>query len=283
MCRLLLAALIAMIAAGMASAETVRVFAAGSLRVALTDVVRTFQAKSTGLQVETEFAASGLLRARIEKGEAAHIFASADMGHPARLFDGGYAKTNVAISLATSWCALAREGLKVTPASLLEAMLDPGVRVGISTPRADPSGDYAFALFGKAESHKVGARAALEAKALQLTGGPASEKAPRPRTSTAGSWRVARPTCPHLLHQCHPGAQRGGEPADRADPAGAECGGGLWDDRAEGCAGAGYPSGPFHPGRRRANDPRETRFWARQRRAEMRGVSCVRLSLSCSC
>jgi len=97
MCRLLLAALIAMIAAGMASAETVRVFAAGSLRVALTDVVRTFQAKSTGLQVETEFAASGLLRARIEKGEAAHIFASADMGHPARLFDGGYAKTNVAI------------------------------------------------------------------------------------------------------------------------------------------------------------------------------------------
>ena len=95
MCRLLLAALIAMITAGMASAETVRVFAAGSLRVALTDVVRAFQAKSAGLQVETEFAASGLLRERIEKGEAVHIFASADMGHPTKLFDAGYAKTNV--------------------------------------------------------------------------------------------------------------------------------------------------------------------------------------------
>ncbi len=179
MCRLLLAALIAMTTTGMASAETVRVFAAGSLRAALTDVVRAFEAKSAGLKVETEFAASGLLRERIEKGEAAHIFASADMGHPAKLLDAGYAKTNVAIFARNQLCALAREGLKVTPASLLEAMLDPGVRVGISTPRADPSGDYAFALFGKAESHKSGARAALEAKALQLTGGPTSQKAPQ--------------------------------------------------------------------------------------------------------
>ena len=134
MCRLLLAAFFATMSTGMASAETVRVFAAGSLRVALTDVVRAFQAKSAGLQVETEFAASGLLRERIEKGEAAHIFASADMGHPAKLLDAGYAKTKVAIFARNQLCALAREGLEVTPASLLEAMLDPGVRVGISTP-----------------------------------------------------------------------------------------------------------------------------------------------------
>lgn len=50
--------------------------------------------------------------------------------------------------------------------------------LGTSTPRADPSGGYAFALFAKAEARKAGARAALEGKALQLTGGPASEKAP---------------------------------------------------------------------------------------------------------
>ena len=54
-------------------------------------------------------------------------------------------------------------------------MLDPVVRVGTSTPKADPSGDYAFALFAKAETRKPGAGAVLEAKALQLTGGPASE------------------------------------------------------------------------------------------------------------
>ena len=64
-------------------------------------------------------------------------------------------------------------------------MLDPAVRVGTSTPKADPSGDYAFALFAKAEAFKPGARAALEGKALQLTGGPASEKAPAGRNQYA--------------------------------------------------------------------------------------------------
>ena len=40
-----------------------------------------------------------------------------------------------------------------------------------STPKADPSGDYAFELFRKAEAIKPGAQTALEKKALQLTGG----------------------------------------------------------------------------------------------------------------
>jgi ABC-type molybdate transport system substrate-binding protein len=43
------------------------------------------------------------------------------------------------------------------------------VRVGTSTPVADPSGDYAFALFRRAEELAPGARAKLESKALQLT------------------------------------------------------------------------------------------------------------------
>src|SRR5215468_7962418 len=75
-------------------------------------------------------------------------------------------------------CALVREGLTVSSETLLDVLLDPKVRLGTSTPKADPSGDYAFALFAKAEALKPGAKAALEAKALQLTGGPASEKAP---------------------------------------------------------------------------------------------------------
>lgn len=51
-------------------------------------------------------------------------------------------------------------------------MLDPKVKLGISTPKADPSGDYAWQLFANAEAARPGARTALEAKALQLTGGP---------------------------------------------------------------------------------------------------------------
>ena len=46
------------------------------------------------------------------------------------------------------------------------------MKLGTSTPKADPSGDYAFEVFRKAEAIKPGAQAALEKKALQLTGGP---------------------------------------------------------------------------------------------------------------
>ena len=60
-------------------------------------------------------------------------------------------------------------------------MLDPKTRLGTSTPKSDPSGDYAFELFGKAEALTSGAKNALEAKALQLTGGPNSAKAPEGR------------------------------------------------------------------------------------------------------
>ena len=44
-------------------------------------------------------------------------------------------------------CALARPGLEVTPATLLDRMLDPRVKLGTSTPKADPSGDYAWEVF----------------------------------------------------------------------------------------------------------------------------------------
>jgi molybdenum ABC transporter molybdate-binding protein len=162
----------------MASAETLRLYAAGSLRAALTEVARAFEAKHAGSKVELEFAASGLLRERIEAGEAAHVFASADVGHPAKLAQSGRALADAVVFARNQLCALARAGLRVTSATLLETMLDPGIRLGTSTPKADPSGDYAFALFAKAESRKAGARSVLESKALQLTGGPASAKAP---------------------------------------------------------------------------------------------------------
>jgi molybdenum ABC transporter molybdate-binding protein len=127
---------------GMASAETIRLFAAGSLRAALTEVARTFEVKSGGgHKVETEFAASGLLRERIEKGEPAHVFASADVGHPTRLAAAGLAQSKVAVFARNQLCGLAREGLSVTSETLLPTMLDGGVRLGISTPKADPSGE----------------------------------------------------------------------------------------------------------------------------------------------
>jgi ABC-type molybdate transport system substrate-binding protein len=79
-------------------------------------------------------------------------------------------------------CALVSPDLPVDSATLLDRMLDPAVKLGTSTPKADPSGDYAFELFAKAEALKAGSRAILEQKALKLTGGPDSPPPPKDRS-----------------------------------------------------------------------------------------------------
>jgi molybdate transport system substrate-binding protein len=158
------------------SEETVRLHAAGSLRGALTEVAEAFS-RAYSITVKTEFGASGLLRERLEQGEAGDVFASANMEHPHLLARQGKAGP-VVLFARNELCALARGGLSVTSASLLERMLDPAIKLGTSTPKADPSGDYAWEVFRKADGLSPGAREALEKKALQLTGGPTSPRPP---------------------------------------------------------------------------------------------------------
>ena len=97
-------------------------------------------------------------------------------------------------------CAIARSGLDVSTEGLLDRMLDPAVKLGTSTPGADPAGDYAFAAFARAEAVRQGARAALEGKALRLTGGPASERAPPGRDPYA--WQFERGAADLFLTYC---------------------------------------------------------------------------------
>ena len=163
--------------------DPVQVYAAGSLRDALTEIARDHEAR-TGQKVVLTFAASGLLRERIEQGAHAQVFASADTKHPQRLANQGQWQAPVVFTRNTL-CALAQGTVAVTPDTLLSTMLQPQVRLGISTPKADPAGDYAWALFQKAEALQPGATARLEAKALQLTGGANSAQAPAGRNTYA--------------------------------------------------------------------------------------------------
>ena len=163
--------------------DPVQVYAAGSLRDALTEIARDHEAR-TGQKVVLTFAASGLLRERIEQGAPAQVFASADTKHPQRLANQGQWQAPVVFTRNTL-CALAQGAVAVTSDTLLSTMLQPQVRLGISTPKADPAGDYAWALFQKADALQPGATARLEAKALQLTGGANSAQAPAGRTTYA--------------------------------------------------------------------------------------------------
>jgi ABC-type molybdate transport system substrate-binding protein len=154
--------------------------AAGSLRSALTEVASAFEAAS-GQKVDAKYGPSGTLKDEIAGGMRAEVFASANMEHPQALAAAG--KSGPVVLFARNrLCALVRPGLAVEPATLLDRMLDSNVKLGTSTPRADPSGDYAWEMFRKADKLKPGAFGALEQKALQLTGGPNAPTAPPGRT-----------------------------------------------------------------------------------------------------
>jgi molybdate transport system substrate-binding protein len=166
--------------AALGQQPAVQLYAAGSLRAAMTEVVRAFNA-SGGPAVNATFGASGLLRERIEKGETAEVFASADMGNPHALARAGRAAAPVVFA-RNRLCALVAQGVEARPDTLLDRMLDPRIKLGTSTPKADPSGDYAWQLFEKAEHLNPGAFKALDAKALKLTGGPDSAPPPPDRS-----------------------------------------------------------------------------------------------------
>ena len=149
------------------NAADVAVFAAGSLRSALTDVAQAFE-RSSGHKVVLTFGASGLLRDRIRSGEHADVFASANMEHPQALAALGWTERVDRFARSTD--------------TVLRTMLDPKVRLGTSTPKSDPSGDYAWQVFHKADVMQPGSFATLSAKAMQLTGGPQSPPPPSNRS-----------------------------------------------------------------------------------------------------
>jgi molybdenum ABC transporter molybdate-binding protein len=182
----------------MALADTVQLYSAGSLRGALTDVAKAYEAAS-GNTVQAKFGASGVLKDEIVGGAKADVFASANMEHPQALHDAK--KSGPVVLFARNrLCALVKPDLKIDSSSLLERMLDPQIKLGISTPKADPAGDYAFEVFRKADAIKTGAQATLEKKALQLTGGATSAAPPAGRA--VYGWHVAEGRADLFLTYC---------------------------------------------------------------------------------
>ncbi|MGD0429665.1 MAG: substrate-binding domain-containing protein [Acetobacteraceae bacterium] len=151
-------------------ADQLRIYAAGSLTAAFTGIIQAFPAPANSIAPPI-FGPSGLLRERIEHGEPAGLLASADMEQP-RILARESSDRAVVMFTRNRLCALGRARLGLTQDNLLDRLLDPTVRLATSTPHADPAGDYTWAVFARAEAVHPGAQAMLEAKALQLFGGP---------------------------------------------------------------------------------------------------------------
>jgi len=164
-----------------AEPPAVRLHAAGSLRGAMTDIARAFS-QLYGIPVVPVFGGSGTLKDRLANGEPGDVFASADMDNPQQLTQAGKAGPTVLFA-RNHLCAVLRPGLDATPATLLSTLLDPSVKVATSTPKSDPGGDYAWAVFEKADAERPGSRAILEAKALKIGKLPGSLAIPAGTTN----------------------------------------------------------------------------------------------------
>jgi molybdenum ABC transporter molybdate-binding protein len=155
---------------GATQAGELRVLAAGSLREVIGEIGARYK-RATGIEVKADFGPSGVLRERIERGDKTDLFASADMGHPLKLLADGRA-TRVAMFTRNALCAFARPEVGLTSANFIDRLTDPAVKLGTSTPQADPAGDYTWLMFHRADAIHPGTYATLDRKAQKIVGGP---------------------------------------------------------------------------------------------------------------
>lgn len=165
------------------AAEPVRIYAAGSLGTVLPELIA-----ASGLPADAVappvFGPAGVLGGRLRDGEAADLFASADLAQPRAVAEK---RGGLVVPFARNrMCLVAPGRLGITVDNMLDQMLSPGLRLAASTPGADPGGDYARAVFKRADAIHPGAETALTSKALLLLGGPGS-MTPQPGHSPAAT------------------------------------------------------------------------------------------------
>ena len=155
---------------GGAAAAPVRIYSAGSLKAAMQALIGGSGLPAAAF-AEPVFGPAGLMRERLEKGERADLFTSADMAQPARLAKAD-PKIRVLPFAGNRMCVLSKATLGLDADGLLDRLLSADVRLATSTPGADPGGDYAMAVFDKADAIRPGSGATLRAKAMHLLGSP---------------------------------------------------------------------------------------------------------------
>jgi molybdate transport system substrate-binding protein len=143
--RACLAAALLLGATSVASAETVRVYAASSLTDAFREMAAAFEEDHTGDAVALSLAGSQVLETQIEQGAPADVFASADLGH---------AQALERLGLLLDHAVFARNGIVlVVPArggkvARLTDVAAAGVRVVVAGPTV-PAGRYTFEVLGR--------------------------------------------------------------------------------------------------------------------------------------
>ncbi len=172
--RPILAAMLAMMSGAVANAADLTVYGAGSLRESIGQIAQEF-GRAHDIAVSTQFGHAGRMRERIEAGEHADLFTSADVGHPRKLVADGRA-TVMAVFARNTVCLLSPAKFRATTDTALDKLLAPGTRIGVSPPKSDPLGDYTVRLFGLADRLRPESGATLQSHAVVLQAPSAESK-----------------------------------------------------------------------------------------------------------
>ena len=167
--RLWLVGLIMALVSSSVFASEIRVLAAGSLKDVLTAIFADY-AKQHDVTFAPVWGPSGILRDRMQHGEAFDLFASAALPHAQALTDAGVSGPSVLFT-RNALCVVTEAGRDLDSAHVAETLLRPEIRIGTSTPVADPAGDYTWELFHRIDTRSPGAFDTLSKKARQLFGG----------------------------------------------------------------------------------------------------------------
>jgi len=112
---------------------------------------------------------AGLLREKLEASERFDLFISANKEHPDRLHKLRLAQKPQYL-ISNRLVAFVKDEIIPNSSGLLDYLLKDSTNLGISNPKADPSGDYALEFFAKTQFVKPGCEAILRNKAKQLVG-----------------------------------------------------------------------------------------------------------------
>jgi molybdate transport system substrate-binding protein len=154
--------LVLLLVARFAAADTITVFAAASLKDALDDGAKTYQAK-TGDKVVASYAASSTLAKQIEAGAPADIFISADLDWMDYLQQRRLIKVETRQNFLRNRLVLiapadSKVSVNIVPGFPLASLLGTG-RLAMANPDSVPAGKY-----GKASLEALGVWKEVQSK-----------------------------------------------------------------------------------------------------------------------
>ena len=116
--------------------STITVAAAANMSFALPKLIQAFQKDREGIEIESIYASSGKLAAQIQKGAPYHIFLSADIEYPKKLYRQGFTKTRPLVYAKGKLVFLSRHIDKLEDLPKL-------TRIAIANPKTAPYGKAA--------------------------------------------------------------------------------------------------------------------------------------------